>query len=402
MKKKMEVINGKIDCKPEETGYDSSRIIALNSHFERLINEKMILGAVYTIRHKGKIIANGALGNASRGKNFKQMLPNTVFGVASITKIFTTVAILQLIEDGFLRLDSFVSDFLTQFKKEPFNNIQIIHLLTHTSGLYPDGGCLSNCEYEDAFDLVHKAIKNWDGKSDFDWITPALACGVKCEPGKEWMYYSFGFVILGAVIKKITGIFGNTYLEDKIMKPLKMNDSAFNPIPIKDIAKRIFVWDEDMEQLVNDLASGKEIPQEKSTWERLEIPSTGGGFWSTTNDLSNFGQMLLNFGRLAGQRILGRKIIEKATSYTLKNVSNNCWGANEPDRDYGIGFDMKTGPAFTYSKGTYMHEGSGTCSIDIDPKEQLIATWFTPWVDPNFWAPEPLFNVQNIIWSGLI
>lgn len=398
----MEILKGKIDCAPEETGYDSSRLNALHNHFERLINKKMILGATYTIRHKGKIIANASLGNASRGNNFKQMLPNTVFNVASITKTFTTVAILQLIEDGYLRLDSHVAEFLPQFEKEPFNKIQIIHLLTHTSGLWPDGGCLQGEKYEDAFDLIHNALKNWDGNGEIDWITPSLAEGVKCEPGKEWMYTSIGFVYLGEIIKKITGVFGNTYLEEKIFKPLQMKDSAFDPISLDDIAKRIFIFDPGMEQMVETLASGKDIPQKESKWEKAQIPSTGGGFWSTTNDLTNFGQMLLNFGRFDGERILGRKIIEKATTSTLKNIPNKCWGANEADRGYGIGFDMRYGPAFTYSDGTYMHEGSGTCSIDIDPKENLIAAWFVPWTDPNFWSPEPLFNVQNIIWSGLI
>ena len=111
--------------------------------------------------------------------------------------------------------------------------------------------------------------------------------------------------------------------------------------------------------------------------------------------------MTLNGGCLDNARILGRKTIEVMTTQQLKNVPDYCWGSNEPDRKYGVGFDMREGLAYTYSKGTYMHEGAGACSMDIDPKEQLAAAWFVPW-NKGEWCPDPLYNVQNIIWSGII
>ena len=86
----MEVFKGKVDCLPEETGYDSSRIEALNAHFQRLIDKEIILGAQYTISHKGKIIANASLGSGSRISPAK-MQPDTVFPIASITKLFTNI-----------------------------------------------------------------------------------------------------------------------------------------------------------------------------------------------------------------------------------------------------------------------------------------------------------------------
>ena len=82
-------------------------------------------------------------------------------------------------------------------------------------------------------------------------------------------------------------------------------------------------------------------------------------------------EMGYDSSRLGDVRILGRKSVEKMTTRQLHNVSDYCWGANKPDRGYGLGVDMRQGPAHSYSVGTYMHEGSGTSSIDIDPKEQL-------------------------------
>ncbi len=394
----MEVLQGKVDCHPEETGYDSSRLEVLNEHFQKLIDKEIIFGAQYTISHKGKIIANASLGNGSKIEQVK-MQPDTVFQIASITKIFTTVAIMQLIEAGHFRLNSRVAEILPQFEEPPFSGITVWHLLTHTSGLYPDGGCFPEIAPKNAWGLIDEASKIWDGKGEFDWVKAGISGGLRRPVGSEWQYNSFGFVLLGEIITKVSGQFADDYIMEHIVKPLSMSDSGF--VPTLDMAKRAFISNESVKQIFADFIAGKKIENDStgSFWEK--IPRTGGGLLSTTNDLIRFANMTLNGGTLEGARILGRKAIEIMTTQQLTGVPDYCWGANEPDRKYGVGFDMREGAAYTYSKGTYMHEGAGACSIDIDPKEQLAAAWFVPW-DKGEWCPEPLYNVQNIIWSGIV
>jgi len=104
-------------------------------------------------------------------------------------------------------------------------------------------------------------------------------------------------------------------------------------------------------------------------------------------------------GTLNGARILGRKAVERMTTI-VSSLPNYTWKANEKERYYGIGFDMRNGPAFTTSQGTYMHEGSGACSLYIDPKEELVAAWLVPFAKEG-WFSRALWNVHNIIWSGL-
>ncbi len=394
----MEVLQGKVDCRPEETGYDSSRLEALNAHFQKLIDKEIIFGAQYTISHKGKIIANASLG---RGSKIEQvpMQPDTVFPIASITKTFTAVAIMQLIEEGHFRLNTYVAEILPQFAEPPFNGITVWHLLTHTSGLYPDGGCFPEVAPKCSWELIEEAAKMWNGEGEFDWLKAGISGGLRRPVGSEWQYNSFGFVILGEIITKVSGLFANDYIVEKIIKPLAMKDSGFKPTV--DMAKRAFIRNEREKQILADYIAGKSIEDEDagSFWEK--VPSTGGGLRSTTSDLIRFANMTLNGGCLDDARILGRKTIELMTTQQLKNVPDYCWGSNEPDRKYGVGFDMREGLAYTYSKGTYMHEGAGACSMDIDPKEQLAAAWFVPW-NKGEWCPDPLYNVQNIIWSGII
>lgn len=392
----MEVIRGKVDCLPEETGYDSSRIEALNAHFQRLIDKEIIFGAEYTISHKGKIIANASLG---RGSSISQekMQPDTVFRVASITKTFTTVALMQLIEDGYLRLNTYVAEILPQFAEPPFNGITVLHLLTHTSGLYPDGGCFPEIAPKNPWELMDEASKLWNGEGEFDWIKAGISGGLRRPVGSEWQYNSFGFALLGEIISRVSGQNVHDYMMEKVIQPLAMQDTGFQITP--DMAKRMFITSEREKEIMDMIAAGKTLQKDDSFWSK--IPSTGGGLRSTTNDLIRFANMMLNNGRLDGTRILGKKMVERITTQQLHNVPDYCWGANEPNRLYGIGFDMRQGPAYTYSEGTYMHEGAGASSIDIDPKEQLAAAWFVPW-DKGEWCPDPLYNVQNIIWSGIM
>jgi CubicO group peptidase (beta-lactamase class C family) len=405
-----EVRLGSTDCRPEETGYDSSRLEVLHKHFDKLIDEGVINGAQYTIAHKGKIIANGAIGGGSFTDDKALMQTDMPFGLASITKTFVAVSIMKLVEDGVIRLEQRMGEFIDVFGKKPFDGINIWHMLTHTSGLYPDGGCFPEVTPEDHWSNVYKdyllTVKNGGNPDEIDWIASGIKGGLRRPTGTEWAYCSFGYVILGELIRKVTGVSPEEYIINNIVKPLGMEDTFF-PGMLSDsdavrFMKRMYVRGERFQKLKDQvLAEGKmpEKDDEDKFFDRL--PATAGGMISTTHDLSIYGRMLLGKGTFGGVRVIGRKAVEKMTSHQLFNIPDYCWGANEPDRGYGIGFDMRKGLPWTYSDGTFMHEGSGSCSIDIDPVEDIVAAWFVPWKDGQSWNARGLYNVQNIIWSGL-
>ena len=393
---------GKTDCKPSEVGYNEQRIDALNAHLQRVIDDGEIQCAAYCISRKGKIFAHGGVGKKSfRADDNTPVQPDSIRWIASITKVFTAVAIMKLVEDGVTRLDVQVAEILPQFNTPPYNGVTLFQLLTHTSGMHTDENCFDNKYQTSYWRMIENAYKlcDPDKKNEFDWIAASLGVigsGFRVKPDTEWAYCSFGFLILGAVIEKLTGIHANKYIEDYIAKPLGMKDTAFNLTPEK--AKRTIITDEEAEIYVNDIINNTYKPQ----WigEVLNLPSTGGGLDSTSYDLIRFGNMMLNGGTLEGTRILGRKAVEKMTTIAV-NYPNYCWGANEKNRYYGVGFDMRNGPPFTFSQGTYMHEGAGACSLYIDPKEELAAAWIVPYAKEG-WFPRALFNVHNIIWSGII
>jgi CubicO group peptidase (beta-lactamase class C family) len=393
---------GKTDCKPADIGYDENRLQVLGNHFQKLIDDGEIQCATYCVSRKGKVFAHGAVGKKSfRKDDNTPVQPDSVRYIASITKVFTAVAIMKLVEDGVTRLDVPVGEILPQFNTPPYNGVTLFQLLTHTSGMHADGGCFDNKYQSNYWKLIDDAYKLCDSekKNEFDWLAASLGTmgsGFRVKPDTEWAYCSFGFTILGAVIGKLTGIHAHKYIEDNICKPLGLKDTTFSITP--EMAKRYIVTDEELEKNINDTINGTYQPQ----WigEKLNIPSTGGGLDGTSYDLTRFGNMMLFGGTFEGVRILGRKAVERMTTISSA-LPNFCWNANEKKRYYGVGFDMRNGPAFTFSQGTFMHEGSGACSLYIDPKEELVAAWIVPFAKEG-WFSRALFNVQNIIWSGLI
>ncbi len=397
----MEIFKGRTDCTPAETGYDGSRIDKLNERFESMIERRVIYGAEYCISHKGKVIAHAALGKGSMLGDGALMKPDTVFRIASLTKVFTATAIMQLVEDGIVNLSDYVSKFLPQFKEKPFSDIRIIDLLTHTSGLYPDSGCFDEPLPTNSWSRIADAYESWDRQGEFDWVKAGISAGLRRPVGKEWMYCSFGFCLLGEVITRAGGVYANDYIRNNILRPLGLNDTDFRYNA--DTAARAFCGSGSFKEYMASIVSGERTGNEQEEGFYDLLPSTSGGLHSTAYDLVRFGNAYAFGGRFDGVRLLGRKTVEKMSTPQLSGVPDNCWGAREPNRLYGIGFDIRRTPSFNYSDRTIMHEGAGASSLDIDLDEQLVAAWFVPFDEgAGGWSAEPLYNVQNIIWSGLI
>ncbi len=377
-----------------EVGYDPKRVETLTYFFEDLIKEKKILSANYCLARDGKVFANNAVGKLSyREEDTREIQPDTIQKIASITKLFTAVAIWQLVEDGKLRVNQKVGEIIEEFSFKPFNEITVAHLLSHTSGMHPDGGCFENKYHISQWDFIREDKAN-------NWIAAALHTGMRKNPGEEWAYCSFGYVILGEIISRVSGEFANDYIMNHVVKPCGLINTGFDYYK-KDIIARTNIPHERREKLVNEILAGTYQDEQAGTvWEK--IPGTGGGIHSTAYDLCRFGIMLQQGGYIDGNRILGRKAIEKMTTlYTQPHVKDYCWNAGGPYRQYGLGPDMRCNDASIYTQGSFFHEGAGGCCLIIDPTEKMVAAWFIPFIN-DVWCPEPLYNAAAVMWSGII
>ena len=388
------MISFKTPYTPEEAGYDSSRIEALNRHFQDLIEKNMIISANYCMAREGKIFADTAIGKLSfREDDTRPLLPDTIQRIASITKLFTAVAIWKLAEDGKLRVNQRVGEFIEEFDTPPFNEITIAHLLSHTSGMQADPNCFENKYFVSPWDFIERIREK-------NWIAASLHSGLRRKPGKEWAYSSFGYVILGEIVTRVSGIRAEDYIINNIVIPCGMKDTHFD-IAKREIVERLNIPNERTEMFIKSVLDGtyKEM-EEDDVWK--QVPRTGGGLYSTARDLCKFGNMLLQGGYYEGNRIIGRKAIEKmSTLYTGPHIKDYCWNAGGVYREYGLGPDMRCNEASLYSKGSYFHEGAGACCLLIDPVEKLVAAWFVPFVNDQ-WFAEGLYNTAAVMWSGLM
>lgn len=380
---------GPIEETPELVGYDSSRIEALNTHMWKMIDDKRLIGASYCITRNDKLIANNALGyNSYKREQGGLMTQDSVMRLASVTKLVTAVAVFKLVEDGFIRPDELISRYIPQMDKDPFKEIRIAQVLSHTSGL-PFG----SEEKTDPYAYISKC-----NKGD-DWIEAGLQAGVTCKPGEQWIYSTFGYLLLGALIQNVTGINAHEYITNNILGPLDMKGSSFHPGP--ELGRRHLIQFKEDEKMIDDMINNSSDKEKKySIWS--DVPQTGGGLHSTVMDLSRFARMLSNGGRLGNTRILGKMSIEKMRTHYLFNVPDYCWGANNKNRLYGMGPDLRRGDAIITSPDFFFHEGWGYLCVAVDPREKLSAVWMVPYTDGNAFYPESLLNVKNIIWSGLI
>lgn len=383
---------GKVDCSPADVGFDESRVEALHHHFARLMDENKLQGASYCVSRGGKIFLHGAVGRRScLDDDETPMRPDDIQFVASVTKVFTATAIMQLAEDGLVRLGQPVGEILPQFGTPPFDKITLLHLLTHSSGMHPDYGCFPN-KYELTYwGAVENAYKLHDAESEepFDPIAAALAVGVRDEPDRQWMYSTFGFVVLGWVIEKVTGRSAHSFIEDRVAAPLGLTDTFFTPPSDRLDRYMVTPW---FTGRIEKARRGEDI-----FWG---IPGTGGGMSSTPYDLNRFGNAFLGGGQLDGIRILGRKTVERMTT-SVVTLPNHCWDAGGQARRYGVGWDMVDRAEFTFSDSTYLHEGAGYVQLIVDPREELVSAVFVPYTPEDVWIPEALINTQNVIWSGL-
>jgi CubicO group peptidase (beta-lactamase class C family) len=371
--------SGKTDCNPADVGYNSECLQALDEHFRRLIEKGTIHAAAYLLSKDGKIFAHKSMGRQSTYEDKGDFLPDSIRPLASITKVFTATALLQLIERGLCFLDQPVSEIIGEFDTDMHKHITLFQLLTHTSGLKADPG-----------NFFEPYPAGWgEGKwTKKNWIKKVLSGPLQFKPGTVWNYCTTGFFILGEVVARLSGTDYDTYVEKNILTPLGMANSFFI-LPAGHREKFSIVSPWNKEQLDEDR-------------EKMPSPSlfAGGGLLSTLPDLWRFGQMMLNGGTFGGKRILGRKTVEAAVKPHIKDIKAYNWRPHIFDDSYcltcGLGWEINKHGFL--SDGTFGHEGAEGAGMFIDPAENFIFTGFYP--DPE-WHGEAWVSPLAIAWSGI-
>jgi uncharacterized protein YbbC (DUF1343 family)/CubicO group peptidase (beta-lactamase class C family) len=322
---------------------------AVDAIIQQAILDRNIPGAVLLVGHDGKVIYRRAYGNRALEPRREMMTLDTVFDVASLTKVVaTTPAVMQLVEQGKVRLNDPVAKYLPEFAQNGKDDITVRQLFTHYSGLEPD------------LDLKTP----WEGKVTAYRMasgeTPAQ------PPGSGFSYSDINFIVLGELVERVSGETLDAYTARHIFAPLKMLHTRFLP-PAAWRTKIAPTQYDENEHMLRGVVHDP-------TARRMGGVAGHAGLFSTGDDLARFAQALLN----GGGGILSPLSVEKMTR-----------PEQPPSAPVLRGFGWDIDSPFSSNRGdllpvgSFGHTGFTGTSMWIDPTTQTYIILLTNAVHPR-------------------
>jgi CubicO group peptidase (beta-lactamase class C family) len=326
----------------------------LERTIQAAIDEGHTPGAVICVGTEEKILFIKAFGKRREIPSPQPMEVDTIFDLASVTKVAATApAICLLWQQGKLDIHAPVKRYLPEFSGGHKDKVTLLHLLTHTSGL-------------PAFkNYLHAGLK---GQKEAI-IADICRTRLKASPGKVFIYSDLGFILLGEIVERVSGSDLDRFCRRHIYEPLKMGWTRFNP------PKN---W--------HSKCAATEWRDGKMTQGVVHDPNAfalGGiaghaGLFSTASDLARFCRMILREGELDGVRVLEPE--------TVRAMRTNHCPVEGVQR--GLGFDIQSpySPQMKGEKfpiGVFGHTGYTGTSVTIDPFAKVFIVLLTNRVHPD-------------------
>ena len=389
---------------PESVGLSTQRLERLDTLLEQHVTERKVAGAVVLVARKGEIAYFKAHGMADTDR---PMQKDTIFRIVSMTKPITSTAIMLLYEEGKLLLSDPVSKYIPEFKNpkvlelqpegSPFEyklvpakrEITVRDLLAHTSGilyLFP-----TNWFHERERVLITEMYKDAGITDGFcrpdetigDMVKRLARLPLYKHPGEVWDY-GLSSDVLGYLVEVVSGQRFDTFVEERIFRPLKMQDSHFY-IPEEKLPRLAAVFKSDWQGKLERAGNAPMISGDLALCPNDAYATSGkylaGGanVLSTVYDYYRFAQMLLNSGELDGTRLLSRKTVELMTA-------TNHIGEFEADFlhskgwKFGLGFAIQQDRSHDVDSGdpgVFEWAGIYSTRFSIDPKEEKITIFMS-------------------------
>lgn len=346
--------------KPSAAGMSAAPLEEIDSLIESSIDQGVMPGAVVLVARRGVIVKEQAYGFSAQYADDEKtpldqpvrMKTDTIFDLASVSKLFTSTAVMQLYEKGRFDLDDPVADYLPEFAENGKEKVTIRQLLTHTSGFEP-------------FIPLYTM-----GSSREERMEIVLRHPLVNRPGTEYVYSDLNLITLGALVEKLTGQRLDEYVRKHITEPLGMSDTMYNP---NERLKKRIAATEYQPWTDRGLVWGE--VHDENAWS-LDGVAGHAGVFSSARDLAVFAQMMLNGGKYGGKRILSEESIKLMTENQIPEF---------PGDDHGLGWELNQGwymDALSDSR-TLGHTGYTGTSIVVSPNNETICIVLTNRVHPT-------------------
>ena len=324
---------------------DTSRALTMELVLDTAINRGLIDGGVVTVGNSSGILYSTSRGSLFSGPSAPPLDEHTAFDVASLTKVVATApAVLKLLESGRISLTDPITRWFPELEGTGREDVTILNLLTHTSGLH-DVSLPTQTPLVSALQKLAKQISTTDS-------------------GSRFRYADINFILLGELVRRVTGQPFDRFCSETIYAPLGMQDTGFLP---NDRPARL--------ALAPTYGSGGETlvgaVQDENSRNMGGIAGHAGLF-STASDLARFAMMIMNGGSGDSGRIYDARSISQMTApYFFSNgsvIRGLGWDIHSP-------FSSPRGNAF--SDMSFGHTGYSGSSLWIDPHRDLFVILLT-------------------------
>ena len=389
--------------------FDYSKLALIDAEVNKYVQNHWLVGSTVIIVKDNKVVYHKAFGYANEASK-TPMPENAIYRIMSQTKAITSLAIMQLYEQGKINLDQKVSDFIPTFKNptvlKDFNaadssyttiaakrEITIRDLLTHTSGIdYTDIGSKNmSAIYTKAG--VPSGLGNFK-ESLLEKMTKLGTLPLVHQPGEKFTY-GLNSDLLGCIVEIVSGTTLENYFQKNIFDPLGMKDTYFN-VPASKANRMPTVYTEN---------EAKQIIEWSPTFRNLNpnyplVPKTyfsgGAGLSSTAYDYAIFLQMILNQGKYNGKQIIAPRTAAIMISPQMDFKTNG-------NDDFSLGFSItseKSARLNARNKGSFSWGGYYGTNYWADPVDHLVVLVMTQHT-PN--SHGDLTNkIERIIYGSMV
>jgi uncharacterized protein YbbC (DUF1343 family)/CubicO group peptidase (beta-lactamase class C family) len=350
-------------------GVSAEHLARMDAVIAESIAKKELPGAIVLVARHGKVVWRKAYGARAIEPQREAMTTDTIFDLASLTKVVaTTTSIMILIEQGKVRLSDPIIQFIPEMKGEGRDAITIEQLLTHMTGFAPD------------FDLRDR----WTGYDEA--IKRLYREPLRNPPGTRFVYSDINYIALGEVVHRVSGMMLDEFARRNIFTPLGMRDTGFKPDA--KLRGRIAPTEKRRGQMSYLGDSGADAGTEGEQWLRGQVhdPTSfrmsgvagHAGLFSTADDLAIFAQMLLNGGVYNNTRILSPMTVATMTQPHAVSESGAARGLG-----WDIASSFSTNRGDLFPLGSFGHTGFTGTSIWIDPASDSFVIFLSNRVHPD-------------------
>ena len=308
------------------------------------VSRGLIAGGVVLIGERQGVLFEKAYGNVSAEPGAKPMDLDTIFDLASLTKVVaTTPAILKLAEERRLSLVDPISKWFPEFIGKGKDEIVVMNLLTHTSGL-------------DDFPLSYLHPLQ-------DAVQGAANQKSRGEVGSRFKYADINFILLSELVRRVSGVGLDTYTATNLYAPMGMKDTGFNP------------GNEQTGRCSATLGEGKSFflgVAQDFTCRQLGGVAGHAGLFSTVEDLAVFCRMLLGGGDVNGKRVLSERAVRQMTAPYFSRGGQVIRGLG-----WDIASPYSSPRGHGFSEMSFGHTGYSGSSIWIDPASDTFVVLLT-------------------------